>query len=743
MNDKQIWLEFRGINYSANIWINGKRIAGNDYIIGSYRTFFINITSFINYTKVNILALEIFSPRPDDLSITFIDWAPTPPDDNMGIWQPIFLYSSGPIFINNIFIESNLNLDNLKQASLTVNTELLNNQEEEFEVEIEGKIENITISKKIKILPYEKKKVILNSIEFPQLIINNPRIWWPYQLGNPEMYKLQLVVRINNQISDKKILSFGIRDIQSYINEDNSRQFKINGKDIFIQGVAWTPDLMLRQSHKQDEIDIKFVKNLNMNAIRLEGKFATDYFWELCDKEGIMVIAGWPCCSHWEKWQNWKKGDIKIAEKSLRSQLYRLRNHPCLIAWFYGSDNPPPEYVERVYLKTLDKLYSQIPKISNASDKESKLLGKTGVKMSGPYSYVPPIYWYTEERPGSAFGFNTETCPDVCIPPIESLKKMFSEEDIVIGSKLWKFHCGLKPFDNTKLIQKAIERRYGKPNNIEDFTKTAQLLGYECWRAMYESYSRNYPKSTGIIGWMQNSPWPSLIWQLYDYFLNPNGAFFGAKKACESIHIQYSYDDNSIWIINRTNQKLENLEIIIKVYSNDFKEKDSWIKNIDIDKHSKLETMKISNFNNLTNIFFINLFIKRGEAIISRNFYWLTKDEDIFKGIDTFYHSIIETYADMSEIRSLPKAKIDYSYEIMKKNGVSKIVLNINNTSDSIALFLRIIIYDKLKEDFITPIYWSDNCVSVLPHEKIKLYGELSSRFKKEDVKVKIIGWNI
>ena len=138
---------------------------------------------------------------------------------------------------------------------------------------------------------------------------------------------------------------------------------------------------------------------------------------------------------------------------------------------------------------------------------------------------------------GIAEGFNTETCPGVSIPILESLKKMLPADQYDVGSESWDYHTGLDPFNNTQLDTQAITNRYGEPANIDDYSKTAQLLSYECWRAMYEAHARNFPKSTGVIGWMLNSSWPSLIWQLYDYYLNPTGGFYGSKKACEPLHV--------------------------------------------------------------------------------------------------------------------------------------------------------------------------------------------------------------
>ncbi|UCE14235.1 MAG: hypothetical protein JSV04_03415 [Candidatus Heimdallarchaeota archaeon] len=349
--NNQYWIKFKGINYSANIWLNGKRIAGSDYVIGTYRIYDIRVTNFIKPEKNNVIALEVFSPNPDDLSISFVDWSPLPPDDDMGIWQPIIFYSTGPVKLNNPFIESKLDIKTLQETELIISLSLVNTKEKRVKSILKGKMETIEFQKSIELEPFENKEIQITPEEFSQLKIQNPRIWWPYQWGEPELYKIELDVFVNDQISDSTTIDFGIREIKSSINEHGSRIFSINGREFLARGAAWTPDMMLNQDERRDNYDIFLIKNLNFNVIRLEGKLASDNFWDLCDKEGILVLPGWVCCSHWEKWKDWKQGDFVVGKKSLRSQLLRLRNHPSLIGWFYGSDFPPPVLVEKVYLE--------------------------------------------------------------------------------------------------------------------------------------------------------------------------------------------------------------------------------------------------------------------------------------------------------------------------------------------------------------------------------------------------------
>jgi exo-1,4-beta-D-glucosaminidase len=743
LKGQSIWLEFRGINYSANIWFNGKKIAGTDNIRGTFRLYDLDITDFVLFGKKNALALEVCSPEPDNLALTFIDWAPGMPDDNMGIWQPVVLYSTGPAALKNIFVHTRIDNQKLDEAKITIETDIVNTQNHAIKAEIEGEIENMRFSKKIMINPLSKNNFIFNHYEFPQLKIKKPRLWWSYQLGKPELYRLKMRLKTGGRVSDIKYISFGIRQIKTVNNNYKARMFLINGKELLIRGAAWSPDLMLRQSKRQDEFDTDFLVNLNMNAVRLEGKLASDHFWNMCDKKGILVLAGWPCCNYFEKWDRWKYDDINIAVESLRSQIIRLRNHPSFAAWFYGSDFPPPENVERVYLNVLKETYDSLPRLSSASHKKSRLTGATGVKMTGPYSYVPPIYWYDVKRQGHAERFNTETCPDVCIPIIESIKKMLPRDQLYVGSKTWNHHTGIgKQFSNTKKIDRAISKRYGKPKDLSDYVKTAQVLGYESWRAMYEAHNRNFPKATGVIGWMLNSSWPSLIWQLYDYYLNTTGAFFGAKKACEPLHIQYSYDDHSIWVINNKPKSFQGINASIKIYNFDLKEKLSKDLIVDIKGSSRKKIFILPSFKNLSPVYFLKLVIENNEVIESNQLYWLATGRDIFTCEYFWYHSPLKSYADMSLIRKMPETDLDTVLNIGKIKDDFYVTVDIKNQGYYLAFFIQTKLYSKKTNDIIAPVFWSDNCIFLFPSKSAQIKALVPQDITDGDIFVKTEGWN-
>src|SRR5208282_5106502 len=266
--------------------------------------------------------------------------------------------------------------------------------------------------------------------------------------------------------------------------------------------------------------------------------------------------------------------DLAIATASLRSQILRMRSHPSMLAWLNGSDAPPPASVERADIAILKELDWPNPYLSSASATPTPITGPTGVKMSGPYDYVPPDYWLTDTRRfGGAFGFATEISPGPAIPPVSSLRRMLTPDHIAPDDPVWNYHAGGDRFTNLDNFDDAMSAVYGPPSGLADYEMKSQAMAYDAERAMFEAYSRNKYHSTGVIQWMLNNAWPSLIWHLYDYYLQPAGGYFGAKKASEPLHVQYSYDDRSVKVVNSTYRNATGLLVRATVFDYDLHER--------------------------------------------------------------------------------------------------------------------------------------------------------------------------
>ncbi|MFZ1290241.1 MAG: sugar-binding domain-containing protein [Melioribacteraceae bacterium] len=764
---QNILINFDGINYKANIWLNGNLIADEKTFFGAYRRFQFNISQNVKIGK-NVLAIEVIPPKPGDFPIGFVDWNPNPPDNNLGIFRDISLQFNKGVEIKNPFIESEINLTNFRNAELKVSTELVNHSGKKIDCELFGKIENIDFSKSIKLEIGEFKKVEFSANEFSQLNFKNPKIWWPNKLGEPNLYELNLKILSNDEIFDETSTKFGIRKIEDYINDGGHRGYKVNGHKLLIRGAGWTDDLLLHDTHESLETQIKYVKHMNLNCIRLEGFWGKDQkLYDLCDENGILIMVGWSC--QWEHKEYLgkevhpkyggviEKDEIELIAKSWDDQLLWLRNHPSIFVWTVGSDMLPHPDLEKKYIQTFEKYDKTRPYLNSTggvgSDQGiitsqeiiSEISGSSRVKMLGPYAYTPPIYWYTNKNLGGAYGFNTETCPGANVPPIESLKKFIPEENLWPIDNVWNFHCGKNYFSHIDRTQIAIEKRYGKPKNAEDFAFKTQILNYELMRPMFEAFQVNQKNATGIIQWMLNSAWPELYWQLYDSFLMPNGAYFSAKKANEPIQLIYNYGDKNVYLLNNSLNHLENFSAEIKYYdinSNLIFTKDL---NVSIEKESCKKILDVPKSIKFSSTYFLDLkLFNNSQKQIANNFYWLSKKEDILdydaKVEGWNYYTPSKQFADFTEIELMPKVSLNISQEIVSEN---KIRIKLENNNNAIAFFIELLLFDKVSNDVILPVLWSDNYVSFLPNETKIIEAEVLDKIKIQNSELRLKGWNL
>src|SRR6201988_2793332 len=462
---------------------------------------------------------------------------------------------------------------------------------------------------------------------------------------------------------------------------------------------------------------------MGLNTIRLEGRIDREEFYEKTDRLGILVMPGWTCCDAWERWKNWKDEQHKIAGDSLRSQIRILRNHPSVFVWLYGSDGPPPADVEKMYLGILKELEWPNPSLSSASATATTVTGDSGVKMTGPYEYVPPMYWLADTKAGGAYGYNTETSPGPAIPPRESLERFIPEDHLWPIDDVWNFHSGGERFTTINVFTDGLNRRYGTATSLEDYERKAQAVTYDGERAMFEAYGRNKYTSTGVILWMLNNAWPSLIWHLYDYYLVPGGGYFGTKKAMEPLHVEYGYDDQTIAVVNDTYQERKGMKVRARIYSLDAKLLADKEEAIDVPADAAVKAFDLPKPDGLTMTFFVKLDLRDASGKnVSDNFYWLSAKADTLDWAhkqDTVYTPQAE-FGDLTGLNSLPQVKLQTAALVEQKPGAATGTahLRVKNTSSSVAFQIRLRLAGKKDDRDVVPVFWEDNYFSLLPGEE-------------------------
>jgi exo-1,4-beta-D-glucosaminidase len=751
---KSVWLNFRGINYRANIWLNGKQIAKSDEVAGAWRTYEFNITGAAKPGAENVVAVQVYAPIETDLAITFVDWNPAPPDRNMGLWREVYVATSGPVALRYPTVISHLDASN--HAQLTVTTLLKNATGQVVKGTLKGKIGNVEFSQDVELGSNETKDVAFEPEKFSQLNFTSPRLWWPAQMGKPELYPLAMEFDVNGKASDKAEIQFGIREVTSEVNAQQSRLFSINGKKILIRGGGWSPDMMLRENSQRIADEFRYVADMGLNTIRLEGKLESEEFFRRADREGILIMAGWCCCDHWEHWTKWKPQDFDIAKASLTDQLYRMRSHPSLVMWLNGSDGPPPPDVEQTYLDVEKQLRFPNPVVSSASGESTSVTGHSGVKMSGPYEYVAPSYW-TEDtlnstnhcklgQCGGAHGFNTETSPGPAVPPIESLRAMLPKDHLWPIDDWWNFHAGGGEFKDLHVYSDALTARYGKADTLADYTLKAQLMNYEGIRAMFEAYSRNKYTSTGVIQWMLNNAWPSMIWHLYDFYLRPAGGYFGAKRALEPLHPVYGYDDHSVWIVSSQYEDAKGLKLSARVYNLDMTEEWSQESPVDAAADSTSKVFTLPDLPKPSPVYFLVLRLEDGTGkLVGSNFYWLSaKPETLDWEKSNWYTTPTSSFADYTALSQLPKVKLKTANRSERKGEETITHVTLENPGKSLAFFVRLKVNKGTAGEEILPVIWQDNYISLLPGEKREITATYrSSELGTSRPSVEVSGWNV
>jgi exo-1,4-beta-D-glucosaminidase len=755
---QRTYLDFSGVLSKADVWVNGTRVADKTQVNGAYTRHDLDITALVK-AGTNSIAFKVYPNDPNkDLSMGWIDWAQTPPDQNMGIVRDVLVRRSGPVALRGGHVVTKLT--GLSHADLTVKADVRNDSAAAVSTTVSGTVAGRAISQTVSLAAKEKK-----TVTFPVVGIDNPQIWWPAGMGGQPLYDLDLTASAGGTTSDTSHSTFGIRQVTATKNASGGRAYTINGRPLLIKGGGYSPDLFLRWNERAAADKLAYVKDLGLNTVRLEGHIEPDEFFDLADRMGVLTLPGWECCDKWEgqvngseKGDPWTAADYPVAKASMTAEAERLRDHPSVISFLIGSDFAPDATIEKNYLDALAAADWATPVIPAASAKSSPQLGSSGMKMNGPYDWIPPVYWYDKAHSdsGGAWSFNSETSAGPDIPTMDTLKRMMSASEL---DTLWKnpsapqYHrSSSSTFGNLKLFGDALSGRYGAPSSLADFVRKAQLAQYENVRAEFESHSRNFSDgtnpATGIIYWMLNSGWTSLHWQLFDAYLDQNGSYFGAKKANEPLHIQYSYDTKSVVVVNHNHDPVSGLTARVQLFNVDGTPKFDQSKAVSVGGDgAKTTALTIGSVSGLSTTYLAKLVLTDAAGKeVSRNVYWLsTKADTLDWSNSDWYYTPTTSYADLSGLNSLAPVAVDTTASTTANadgTTTTKVTLKNGSTGKVPAFFVDAHVVDGTGAP-VLPVRWTDNQVSLWPGES----ATLTATYRTADLKggkpsVRIAGWN-
>src|SRR6266508_3879931 len=496
--------------------------------------------------------------------------------------------------------------------------------------------------------------------------------------------------------------------------------------------------------------------DLGLNTIRLEGHIEPNEFFDMADQLGLLTLPGWECCDKWQSIGGWSAADFAVAKASMASEAARLRDHPSVISFLIGSDEAPTTQAEKNYVDALRGADWPNPIVSGAADVSAPITGRSGMKMPGPYDWVPPNYWYNK-REGGAFGFNSEMSAGPDIPTMDTLKRMMTTSEL---NTLWQnftmkqYHRSpSSTFGDLKIYDNALAGRYGKPTSLDDYVRKAQLAQYENVRAQYEAYGRNFTDasnpSTGLIYWMFNSGWTSLHWQLFDYFLDQGGQYYGAKKANTPLHVQYSYDNKSVVVVNQKHASAGNLGVKVDLFNVDGTAKFSrTVTGLTAPGDGgKVTALTVPAVTGLSSTYLARLVLTDAGKELDRNVYWLSTKADVIDySRNTWYYAPTSSFGDLSGLASMARATVSASTtSTTNADGTTTTTVTLRNTTGgkTPAFFVDAHVLGAGGAP-VLPVRWTDNEVSLWPGESVTL----SATYRTADLKgatpsVRVSGWNV
>lgn len=781
--------------------------------IGTMRTYDLDITDLVKTGRVkNNIKVKVTKPvYRDDLTYYWVDWNPKPADAMMGLTGEVFLHSTGSARLANPAVASEVTVDHIT-ARLNLYVDASNFTAEGVSGSLtavikdpEGKVV-ATITKEPVSVPSGayNSEIELKASDFPGLNIENPRLWWPHLSGEQPLYTVDYEYSADGIVSDRLHHRFGIREISAEVNVSpyannnsdsisashmaNMLQIYVNHRPVLLKGGGYcASDLFLRHNSETNKAVVEYVKYMGMNMIRDEGKFFDNNLLDLMDENGILLMTGWCCCDRWQSPGEFSKAERFVAFESLYAQLRNARQHPCIFLWFNGSDDPPSIKAQGVNGQNVEQKYFEIEanlrwleigaNCNNGSAKLATLTGVTGgMHMDATYDSQTPTWYYSDPR--GLYGFISEGGGGGSIPVKETVRRILPESNLwpynsAENYNLWNYHVCRGSFNNLGQHVLFIDGSYGASASIDEFIARAQVFQYDLQRAQYEALNSNrYRNTSGFINWMLNNAWPIMFWNQFDYYVNPNGTTYGARKGNEPVHIMYNMYRKCVNVVNNTFAEYPGAVATMEVYdimgnriSNTLE------KTIDIradgapaavdyavsgknrlsprtiglvkDENNSYEPYRINYFGKITeaygvteiwnyddiqtaltgqpsDVYFIRLKLKAADGrVLSLNSYAEPLRNDVAGASHSWNRSGTYQAPDMTLLNQLPHVDLEVTQPAFKKaSGKNILTCRVSNPTDNIAYAVELKAYTGSDHrTLVAPVIYDDNLFTLFPGE--------------------------
>ena len=763
LSKETLELLFNGINYKADIWFNGQKIGNiaGAFIRGRFDI--TDLAKAENTLAVHIFPPanpgipHEQSPRsgggknggalcldgPTFFCSEGWDWMPGVRDRNIGIWQDVQLIATGGISLGDTQVITDLPLPDVSYADLSVLTSLKNSTSSEKSVILEGKVGDIAFTKEVDVPAETEVEVCISAADMPQLRMKNPKLWMPNGYGDPNLYELELRCLEESEVSDVQKTRFGVRELSYELTvdapsakglriehnpladnhlgeildhrmlrdtlgglhipslaegikvEDLNRipndgmspylVIKVNGVRIFCRGGNWGMDDMMKNvSREHLEPYLILHKEAGFNMIRnWTGASTSETLYELCDEYGMMVWNDF-----WLSTEGFNLNplDEDLFMRNAVDVVRRFRHHPSIAIWCPRNEGYATE--------TLERRLSAMIQEEDITRRYHPNSRRCNLRWSGPWHYYKDAGVYYSY---DAHGFNTEL-GSPSVPTAASMRKMMPEADQWPISDTWHYHDLL---DGLTEYVNAVDRLYGKAESLDDFCRKVQLINYDSYRAMFESWnSRLWGDASGVLLWMSHPAWPSVEWQTYSWDYETFGSYFGSRKACEPVHVQMNLDDHDVVVLNTTTSPLDDMKVTLTCYDLAGKKISAkTVKDIDVPANSRKDLFK-AELDGINGNYIVRLVLsdRKGKVV--------TVNDYMMRGEGT---------EDFKALNSVGKAQIK-ARKVSSQDGVLR--YEITNTTGNIAFNLKFNLCDEKTGEIILPAYFSDGYFHLLPGEK-------------------------
>ena len=729
----RLFLNFDGINWKANVYLNGNKIGR---IEGAFIRGVFDVTDRVVPGK-NVVAVEIIknehigaikekcekntdfnggilgADNPTFHASIGWDWISTIRGRNIGIWDDVYLTSTGKVTIQDPFVQVVLPLPDTTSATLTPEVIVKNHDAAPVKGVLTGKIGDITFEQPVELAANEEKTVTFDPNSFSQLKVQNPRLWWPKGYGSPYLYDANFTFKVGDKVSDSEDFKVGIR--QMTFNENNSiLSLFINGRRFIGRGGNWGfGESNLNYRAREYDIAVAYHADMNFTMMRnWVGMIGDKELYEACDRHGIMI------------WQDFWLANPADGPDPYYPEMFianaedyvkRIRSHASIGLYCGRNEGFPPEQIDKALRRIIKEDHPDIHYISSSADDV--------VSGHGPYRMLPAKEYFTLKTGNDKF-HSERGMPNVMT--YESMLRTFSPEGIWPQDNQWGMHDYTREgAQGCTSFNEIIAKGYGEPQSAKEFAELAQWVNYDGHRSLFESRSQN---RKGLLMWMSHSCWPSMVWQTYDYYFEPTAAYFAIKKASEPLHIQWNPATDEVEVVNYSAGTHKGLTAKVQILNMDASV--AWEKEATVDSNEDTtnKCIKLAFPANLSKVHFIKMVLTENGKVISDNFYHRSLEENNYQ-----------------DLRQLAKVALQSTTTVDKNaDGTWSAVSVIENKTSTPALMIRLNVVGSKDGQQLLPVFYSDNYFSLLPGEK----KEVRMSWKDEDTrgnegKVLITGYNV